>query len=313
MSYNGKQMIMAFTNKLYCDNIIIEIKNDSHIEYYICYLDNNIKDYYFVYFQSPKIPFHFTKKYKQFYYFYFRNRSILIYEFIKNKCTIINEEGKFNRLRTNNLLRELNNDEISDINSIKEKIDNFYKKENNLINKTNDGIVTDIETENEDVIIKKKDFRPSFKKNIPLIVSNTNNINIDLWKTNLNYDIKQIKVVYFYGFSDIDKTDKIKEFIKNEDYGNIINVVKYDGEYWYGIGDAHIAVYDNFREKQLNIFELLEFIDNEVHFLKTKNGNVKNNYQLIIFNSIENIQFSYLNIPDDLKHKLLSSIKIIKC
>ena len=316
MTNSGKQLFMAFKNKNDYNNILTDIKNNSNIEYYVIYADNNIKNYYLLYFQSPEHAFCFTKKYKQYCHLYFRNNSYIIYDYIKKNCEIIKEFGKYYKLRTN-INRKLNEKEFMCVKEITQKIDDFYKTDKDDISdddQDNGECQTEIESDDNK---KYKKFKPVFRQSVqPIIIpSLNNNINFESWKTNLSYDIKQIKILYFYGMSDVLKTDKIKEFIRNnqEEYGKFINIVNYDGNYWYGIGDAYIAIYDNFKEKHLNIFELLEFIDNEVHELKTKNGNVKNNYKLIIFNSIENIEFSYINVPIDLKHKIISSMKIIKC
>lgn len=319
MTYNGKQLFMAFINKKDADNILNILSKEPNIEYYIYYNDTSIKDYYFIYFQSPKIQFAFTNKYKSFCHLYYRNKSELLIEYIR-KCNIIKEYGNYNKLRTN-LTRNLIYNEFKNISDIQLKVNTFYNKTKSIISEDeNDIIINDCNTEidsdtytSENKKSKTK-FKPIFtQKHQPIINTNINNIHIDLWKNNISYNTKQIKVLYFYGLSDVNKTEKIKQYIKNEDYGNTINVLKYDGEYWYGVGTSNIAVYDNFKEKQLNIFELLDFIDNEIHDLKTKNGFVKNNYQLIIFNSIESIEYCYINASDELRQKLISSMKIIKC
>ena len=58
---------------------------------------------------------------------------------------------------------------------------------------------------------------------------------------------------------------------------------------------------------------MLEFIDNKVHDLKTKNGYIKNNYKLIIFNSIEKPLYIYDNISLEKRFELLGKFKIIEC
>ena len=146
------------------------------------------------------------------------------------------------------------------------------------------------------------------------IQDNNPDISINDWMNDYNPDIKQVKVLYVWGQDEISKINRIKKFInKNSDkYGTIINNIYYDGLNWYGIGTAQIAIYNHFRSKQLNYYEMLEFIDYHIHDLKTKNGYVKNNYKLIIFNSIEKPLYIYDNISLEKRFELLGKFKIIE-
>jgi len=315
----AKQLVIIFLNKedyLCCLNNIIS--NYSTIEYYIVYKDKSIdKKYYIIYFQSPYNGFSFNKFFNPYCCLYYRNSSNIIYDYIKKYCKIINEKGNYNNLRRSNITRDLKFNEFKNIDELKQKAIDFYI---NKLKHDDVEINDDVETELEDNHTNKK-FKPSFCKPSPQpiispIIPISNNINIDSWKNNfINIDIKQVKILYFYGISDTIKTNKIKEYIKNniEEYGNIINDIYYDGNYWYGIGTANICIYDNFKDRYLNYHEFIEFIDNEVHYLKTKNGNVKNNYKLIIFSSIENSEYIYINAPDDIREKIKNSITVIKC
>lgn len=131
-----------------------------------------------------------------------------------------------------------------------------------------------------------------------------------------NPEIKDIKILWVWGLNELTKIHKINKYINNhsEIYGNTINSIYYDGLNWIGIGTAQIAIYNNFRTKHLNYYEMLDFIDNEIHELRTKDGMVKNNYKLIIFNTIEKPRYIYENIDFERKfYELFNKLKIYEC
>jgi len=177
---------------------------------------------------------------------------------------------------------------------------------------------TDIET--ADIEINKPKLDP-FKENkrnqiVRIQPISKNDINIEYWKNNIHTDYKELQVIWVYGASDVDKTDRIKRFIKDneEKYGTLINVVSFDGKYWKGVGEkAKIAIYDGFKETHMAVFEYLDFVDKEIHELPTLNGNIKNNYNLIIISSIFNPDYIYINYNEDIKDQIKKSInKVIK-
>ncbi len=183
---------------------------------------------------------------------------------------------------------------------------------------------TDTETNpinsfNNDLINKNSNLDPFKQKKHPIVrvqPISKNDINIDNWKNNIHTDYKELQVLWIYGASDVDKTDRIKRFINDnkEKYGFLINVVSFDGKYWKGVGEkANICIYDGFKETHMAVFEYLDFVDKEIHELPTLTGKIKNNYNLIIISSIFNPEYIYVNYNEDIREQIKKSInKIIK-
>jgi len=177
---------------------------------------------------------------------------------------------------------------------------------------------TDIETtDTENIKPKLNPFKENKKyPEVRVQPVSKNDISIENWKNNIHTDYKEIQVLWIYGASDVDKTDRIKRFINDnkEKYGTLINVVSFDGKYWKGVGEkARVAIYDGFKETHMAVFEYLDFVDKEIHDLPTLTGKIKNNYNLIIISSIFNPEYIYVNYNEDIREQIKKSInKIIK-
>lgn len=178
---------------------------------------------------------------------------------------------------------------------------------------------TDTETNPNDRLINNHlDSFKNHKKYLTVRVQpiSKNDIDIEHWKENVHTDYKELQVLWIYGTSDVDKSDRIKRFIKDneEKYGTLINVVSFDGKYWKGIGEkSKIAIYDNFKETHMSCFEFLEFVDKEIHELLTLSGKIKNQYNLIIISSVFNPEYIYVSCNQDIQEQIKQSInKVIK-
>lgn len=116
-------------------------------------------------------------------------------------------------------------------------------------------------------------------------------IDVDDWN-------KEVEVFYIDGESGIGKSQKAKEIIKenSEKYGRKLNLVKYDGNFWHNIGEAPIAVYDEWRPSHMPAHEFLNFIDYNRHTFNVKGGTKRNNYNLIIITSIIPFEEIYKNM-----------------
>ncbi len=334
-------MLSAKQHNLLCLNIdelnkiITYLKENIHVNYYIIYKLIDITNCWFIYFQhSQNSICPINLKFNNVYTLLYRGPSKNLVKFIKTNGTNITEYGTCDNLNLkSSLKRELTNIEFTNPVDIKNKTINYInllkksKNNNSDINIINQQIQhnninletpeTDIElTDNEYNKHKLNSKEIKNKSHVKIQFINKNDINIENWKENICVNYKELLVIWIYGISDVDKTDKIKKFIKDnkEKYGTLINVIYYDGKYYKGVGEkAKIAIYDNFKESHMSVFEFLNLIDNEIHDIPTLIGNVKNNYNLIIISSIFNPEYIYVNYNEDIKNQIKKSInKVIK-
>lgn len=107
-----------------------------------------------------------------------------------------------------------------------------------------------------------------------------------------------IKVFYVYGASGAGKSRKAFELAKEHGY-TAVNMVKFDGSFWHGVGKSECAIYDDFRDSHMKPSEFINFIDYNVHPLNVKGGSKRNHYKLIIFTSVQRPMEIYRGMPDD--------------
>ena len=134
---------------------------------------------------------------------------------------------------------------------------------------------------------------------------------------NINMDVedppKNIEVYYIFDPSGTERISKVKEIIRNnkDKYGTAYNDVKFKYNHWNGVGhNCKIALYDNFRDTDMDVIEFNDFIDSERHILETKNEQIVNNYELIIITSIYSPYHIYEN-SNVYRRQWLKYIKII--
>lgn len=133
-----------------------------------------------------------------------------------------------------------------------------------------------------------------------------NDIDIEDWK-------KSIKVYYIQGPSGIGKTEKAKEIIRqNKDkYGTKINRIKYENSFYLGIGNAKIAIYDEFRDSHMKASEFINLIDYNKQTMNTKGGEKNNNYELIIITTVQKITDIYHNMIGEPRKQWERRIEVI--
>lgn len=124
---------------------------------------------------------------------------------------------------------------------------------------------------------------------------------------------KDIKVYFIQGPSGIGKTEKAKDIIrKNKDkYGTKFNSIKYENSFYIGVGNAKIALYDDFRDSHMKASEFINLIDYNKHQLNIKGGSKLNNYELIIITSIQRIEDIYRHMPEEAKEQWLRRCETI--
>lgn len=124
---------------------------------------------------------------------------------------------------------------------------------------------------------------------------------------------KDIKVYFIQGPSGIGKTEKAKDIIRKnkEKYGTKFNSIKYENNFYIGVGNAKIALYDDFRDSHMKASEFINLIDYNKHQLNIKGGSKLNNYELIIITSIQRIEDIYRHMPEEAKEQWLRRCEII--
>ena len=118
---------------------------------------------------------------------------------------------------------------------------------------------------------------------------------------------KEVKVFWYHGESGAGKTRQAMKEIGSRKF----NMLKFENGFWHGIGEAEIALYDDWRDTHMRPTELINFIDYYIHPLNVKGGSVKNVYKEIYITSIQDPEKIYSNMPDEYKRQWLRRIKEI--
>ena len=116
-----------------------------------------------------------------------------------------------------------------------------------------------------------------------------------------------VQVYWLYGESGAGKTRYAMKQIGDRKF----NMLKYENGFWHGIGEAKIALYDDFRDTHMKPTELINFIDYFKHPMNVKGGSELNNYMEIYITSIQNPEEIYRNTPEEYKKQWLRRIKEI--
>lgn len=130
-----------------------------------------------------------------------------------------------------------------------------------------------------------------------------NEIDINDWH-------KEINVIYITGPSGSGKSQMAAKLIKSHT-NEKINIVKHTNDFWQGVGNSKVALYDEFRDSHMKASEFLNFIDYNKHIMNIKGGQKLNNYNTIIITSIQKPTEIYKNMTDEAKEQWLRRIKII--
>lgn len=118
---------------------------------------------------------------------------------------------------------------------------------------------------------------------------------------------KEMNVHWYWGESGAGKTRRAMKEIGERKF----NMVKYENGFWHGIGNAEIALYDDFRDTHMKPTELINFIDYYKHPMNIKGGSKKNGYREIFITSIQDPEEIYKNMPEEYKKQWLRRIKEI--
>lgn len=120
---------------------------------------------------------------------------------------------------------------------------------------------------------------------------------------------KQVKIYYIQGPSAVGKSERAEEIVRNwyNDKGiddpnqMYFDELKYINGFYLGVNEldpCKVAIFDDFRAGIMKPEEFINLIDYRVHNLQIKGGSVKNNYELIIFTSVQKLSSIYRNVED---------------
>ena len=117
----------------------------------------------------------------------------------------------------------------------------------------------------------------------------------------------KVAVHWYWGESGAGKTRHAMKEMKGRKY----NMLKFENGFWHGIGEAEVALYDDWRDTHMKPTELINFIDYYIHPMNIKGGSVKNKYKEIYITSIQDPEKIYNNMPEEYKKQWLRRIKEI--
>ena len=123
---------------------------------------------------------------------------------------------------------------------------------------------------------------------------------------------KDIKVYWIQGDSGIGKSNWAEDLFNKSDF-NEMEEISFDKNGFYnGVVDGKgLCIYDDFRDSDMKASEFIKLIDYRIHNLNIKGGSVKNNYNMIIFTSIQKLENIYSNCKEEQKKQWLRRIEVI--
>lgn len=177
---------------------------------------------------------------------------------------------------------------------------NYIKKDGNIIDEIGNVRLSGNPTIREIENMSREEIKdlPWQIRNTAIKIKDEQELDIsldDIFKPNM-------KVYWITGPSGAGKSHKAFKMASDLGFEKI-NIVKYDGSFWHGIGLCKIAIYDDFRDSHMKPSEFINFIDYNVHPLNIKGGSKLNKYEVIIITSVQNPHWIYQGINDIEPHK----------
>lgn len=119
---------------------------------------------------------------------------------------------------------------------------------------------------------------------------------------------KDTEIYYIFGPSKVNKLDEALKIIKEHEnkFGNTeFSYVSHKGKYWSGLEyDCKIALYENFKDKDVDLDEFIHFIDSYKQQLEIKQGYITNNYELVIITSVQNPKDIYKEYSEEDRQRI---------
>lgn len=148
-------------------------------------------------------------------------------------------------------------------------------------------------------------------ENLPYKFFNTiNKIKTSSKKISIKERKKDVKVYYIQGPSGCGKSEKAYKIIEEKGY-EFYDDVKYENNFWLGVRDCDVALYDDFRDSCMKACEFINFIDYNKHYMNIKGGEHINNYNLIIITSVQRLKELYSNMSDEPRKQWMRRITLI--
>ncbi len=149
-------------------------------------------------------------------------------------------------------------------------------------------------------------------KLLPICYAKT--VNQELMRRNDSLKVedsfKKIKVFYIWGPSGIGKSKYAYTQMKELGY-QAYNLVSYHNNFWIGVGDEEVALYEDWRDSDMPASEFIKFIDYNIQTMNIKNGHKHNKYKTIFITSIQNPHHIYCNNPEEERKQWLRRMTII--
>lgn len=120
-----------------------------------------------------------------------------------------------------------------------------------------------------------------------------------------------MKVIWITGPSGVGKSRRAFEICRERGHRRI-NMVKFDGSFWHGVGTSEVAVYDDFRDSHMKPSEFINFIDYNVHPMNVKGGSELNRYRLIIVTSVQRPEHIYLSVGGEPRKQWIRRMEVIE-
>jgi hypothetical protein len=113
---------------------------------------------------------------------------------------------------------------------------------------------------------------------------------------------KSVQVYWIQGPSGIGKTNKAIELATDfEDIHDCgTDFIKFSNGFYLGTTPtARVAIYDDFRDSHMSASEFINLIDYNKHWMNIKGDSILNNYNLIIFTSVQKFEKIFRNVDDE--------------
>lgn len=125
---------------------------------------------------------------------------------------------------------------------------------------------------------------------------------------------KEVKVYWIQGPSGIGKTNKAidiaTEFEDIHDCGT--DFIKFVNGFYLGTTpNARVAIYDDFRDSHMSASEFINLIDYNKHWMNIKGDSILNNYNVIIFTSIQKFNRIFRNVDDEPRAQWERRVQVI--
>ena len=126
---------------------------------------------------------------------------------------------------------------------------------------------------------------------------------------------KDVLVYWIQGPSGVGKTNRAKDIVREnaEKFGRKVNFIKYENSFYLGVGNADVAIYDDFRDSHMKPSEFINLIDYNKHYMNIKGGSKLNKYKLVIITSVQKLNMIYrrMNDLEEPQKQWLRRIKLI--